>query len=287
MKKVSIIGLGLMGGSLGMALKARGLAERVVGYARRTETRRLAVEKNVVDRAFDSPEAAVKGADLVVFCTPILSIPPLARACEPQLAPGCLVTDVGSTKTTLGRELQAILAHGRGLFVGSHPMTGSEQAGIDAARADLYEGAVVVVAPDAQADRQATATLVRFWEALGSRVVLTDPETHDRMVARTSHIPHLVAAALVSSVGREGIKDIRDFCGPGFRDTTRVAEGSPEVWMDILKTNREGVLRELRAFEGRVHGIAGMLDSGRFKEVQEFLEEAKRKREELFRREPK
>jgi len=147
MKKISIIGLGLMGGSLGLALKTRGLAERVVGYARRAETRRLAVEKNVVDRAFDSAEEAVKGADLVVFCTPILSIPPLVRACEPHFAPKCIVTDVGSTKAELVKELGTVLAHGRGLFVGSHPMTGSEQAGLDAARADLYEGAVVVVAP--------------------------------------------------------------------------------------------------------------------------------------------
>ena len=276
-----------MGGSLGLALKARGLAERVAGFARRSETRRLAIERGVVDRAFDCAEDAVKGVDLAVFCTPILSIPPLVRACEPHFAPQCLVTDVGSTKAELIKELRAILTHGRGLFVGSHPMTGSEQAGLEAARADLYEGAVVVVTPDAQADRQATAALIGFWKSLGSRVVLTDPEAHDRMVARTSHIPHVVAAALVSSAGRDGVSSIRDFCGPGFRDTTRVAEGSPDVWMDIIRTNRESVRLELQAFEKRVHEITTLLDSGRFKEMQDFLEESKRKREGLFRQEPR
>ena len=283
MKRVAIIGLGLMGGSLGLAIKARGVAGEVTGYARRAASRRMALARGVVDRAFESPEDAVDGADLSVFCTPVLSIPALVRRCEGRFKANSLVTDVGSTKAELAKGLTARVRSCGACFVGSHPIAGSEQAGLEAARADLYEGATVIVTPSRTADPRAVRRLVRFWRALRMQVVIIDPQTHDHLIARTSHLPHLIAAVLVNSASRGDDRRLRMFCGPGFRDTTRVAEGSPEMWHDIIKTNRRAILSELNGFRRVLDGLARRLGTGDFRGVERFLGEAKARRERTVR----
>jgi prephenate dehydrogenase len=272
-----------MGGSLGKAVRSLRLAETVVGYARRPETRRLALRRRVVDRGCDRVEDAVQGADMVVFCVPVLAIPPLARICRPHLSRGCIVTDVGSTKAHLASELGRIF-RGRGIrFVGSHPIAGSEQTGLEAARRDLYRGAVVAVTAAAGRDRLAAAKVARFWQALGATVVRMTPEDHDRIVARTSHLPHLAAAALVNAVCRRDDPIVRALCGPGFQDTTRVAEGSPEVWHDIVRSNRKAVLAELQAYRGILGDLAALVKSGQWKQVSRFLENSRRRRRQLVK----
>lgn len=307
MKRIAIIGLGLMGGSLGLAVKRRGLADSVCGYARREENRRSAVKLGVVDSVFDRPEDAVRDAEMIVFCVPVLAIPELVRTCKPHLSESCVVTDVGSTKAELVSELTPLFEDIPASFVGSHPIAGSEKSGLEAARADLYEKAVVVVTAEREEnllpqkshamawqaqnlsrkagkhkkgaeDENAIERVTAFWEGLGARVVVMDPAEHDRIIARTSHLPHLIAAMLVSSVHRGGGKEVSQFCGTGFRDTTRIAGGSEEIWYDIVKSNRFYVSRELHEFGKVLSRIKTMIDEGDFDGIRSFLAASREKR---------
>jgi prephenate dehydrogenase len=276
-KSLAIIGLGLMGGSLGLAAKARGVVDRVTAHARREESRRDALELGAVDAVFDSAEDAVEGADLVVVCTPVLTMPDLVRHFCGRLSAGCVVTDVGSTKAFLARELGQILADSPARFVGSHPMAGSEKTGLDVARVDLYEGARVIVTPADGDDDAATRCISEFWEGIGAAVSVLSPDAHDAVIARTSHLPHLVAAALVSAIDR-GDQDLVPFCGPGFRDTTRVAEGSEAVWHDIVKTNLGSIRQEVDRFSQEIAVLKTLLDHEDMDGVRAFLANSREKR---------
>lgn len=276
-ESVAIIGMGLMGGSLGLALRARGVAVR--GYARRDAARQQALAGGFVDTVYESASAAVAGADLVVLCTPVLTMPALARELREALKPGCIVTDVGSTKQWLDGELQAALDGSGAVYVGSHPMAGSEKVGMEAARAGLYERACVLVTPGNDAHSTAAGDeLRRFWETVGAEVTFITPEAHDRLVARTSHLPHLMAALLVEAVNRDG-DWVLGFCGPGFRDTTRIAAGSEDVWHDIVKSNAISVRDELDVLRVGIDSLCGKIDSGDFEAVRGWLADCRRKRE--------
>ncbi len=276
-ESVAIVGMGLMGGSLGLALRARGVA--VHGYARRPESRAQALAGGFVDTVHESAAAAVAGADLVVLCTPVLTMPALVREIRDALKPGCIVTDVGSTKQWLDGALQGALAGSGAVYVGSHPMAGSEKAGMVAARADLYAGACVMVTPGDDAPAMDAGNELRcFWEALGAVVTLFTPAAHDRLVARTSHMPHLMAALLVEAVNRDG-DWVLGFCGPGFRDTTRIAAGSEDVWHDIVKSNAAAIREELAALCGGIDVLCSKIDAGDFEAVREWLADCRRQRE--------
>lgn len=284
MKRVGIVGLGLMGGSLGLAMKRRHFPGQLRGYARRPETRQQALRLGAVDQVFDEPAAAVEDADLVVFCTPILTIPSLVSACRPALKPGCLLTDVGSTKSWLHHQIRPILRGTGSVFVGSHPIAGSEQQGIAAARPDLYEHAVVILTHDGEVSTSALDATRELWESVGARVRVMTPEEHDRIMARTSHLPHLTAAVLAATVGRgEDPGRWAIYCGSGFRDTTRIAEGSPEVWHDIVSSNAEEVASELRALRRELNQLSDLIEQNRFDSIRQFLEEARSRRRRLVR----
>lgn len=269
-----------MGGSLGMALRRRGLA-RVSLYARRVETRQDALDRGAADEAHASPQAALKGAALAVFCTPVCSIPEMAADCVEAFEPGCVVTDVGSTKVCLVEAMGQALAGSSTIFVGSHPMAGSEKAGMEAARADLYQGAVTAVTPAGDAPEGAIREVEHLWTGVGARCVRLSPGQHDAWVARSSHLPHLVAAVLAVTAGREASSGLKDFCGPGFRDTTRVASGSPEMWHDIVKTNRVAILEELRQYEAELAGLIELIGREDFQGTRELLEKARKARHHL------
>ena len=284
MKRIAILGLGLMGGSLGLALKHRQGADiRIAGYARRPETQKLALKLKAIDEAFDDPAKAVQGADVVVLCVPVLAIPDLLRRCSGSLKTGCIVTDVGSTKAELVGRMEPIVRETKAVFLGSHPLTGSEQQGLDAARADLYEGALVVVTPSDGKNGAAVECLGNFWEMVGASVKVMAPEEHDRIVARTSHLPHMVAALVAATVGRDGdLRQIGAYCGPGFRDTTRIAEGSAEVWHDIIQSNRQCLAGELAKFKVELDRVSSMVEEGDSKRLLRFLEEGRSKRRQLM-----
>jgi len=281
MKRVAIIGVGLMGGSLGLALKRRGLAEVHI-YARREETRRLAMSMGAADAVFDSPGAALRNSDMAVFCLPICSIPEVARDCVADFEPGCVVTDVGSTKAVIAESMREVFRDTKSIFVGSHPMAGSEKTGMESARADLYQGAITAITPLLETPETAIQSVVRLWNGVGAKVVTVDAGVHDTLVARTSHLPHLIAALLVSTSGREGSAAQKAFCGPGFRDSTRIAAGSPEVWHDIVKTNHAAILAELKLYDTTLKDLIGLVEREDFEGVRLILQKAKDLRHDLL-----
>ena len=278
---ISIVGLGLMGASLAMALRKRGYAGRLVAFARKAETRQEAMARGIVEEAFADPRQAVQGATLVVLCTPIRTCVELAGDIAPLLKPGALVTDVGSTKGWICRQMAGFLP--RGVFVGSHPIAGSEKQGLQAASSDLYENALVVIAGNQDVPEAATARIAALWQAAGARTSRMAPDDHDRLLARTSHLPHVAAAALAKAIGRDNAGQVGAFCGTGFYDSTRVAAGSIEMWNDILMTNAPAVAEELRAFKIEVERVYDDLQAGRFGDVAQFLERARAARADLLK----
>lgn len=285
MRRVAIIGLGLMGGSIGLAAKARGLPWEIVGYTRTPERARLALRRGAVDRLASGPAEAVQEADLSVFCAPVETIIRLVREARPGFRAGSVVTDVASTREQVDREVPKILRGTGARFVGSHPVAGSEQQGIEAARPDLYEGAVVLLTATRQSAGAALSRVRSFWRALGASCLRIDSASHDRVLARTSHLPHMIASLLAATVGRAGgRRDLGAFCGRGFADTTRVAEGSPEVWLDIVRTNRSNLAVELRAFGEELNHLIGALESGDDGAVLQVLERGREARRRLLAR---
>jgi len=261
--RVAIIGLGLMGASLGLALKRAKIADKVVGFARRPETRKQALAKKIVDIACERMEDAVQGADFIVLCAPVGVIPDMMKQCRKCLSPNAIVTDVGSVKACIVAEAEKVFMGGKAEFVGSHPIAGSEQHGLESARADLYRRAVVAVTPARRTTERALRIVRQFWQMLVAEVVQISPEAHDRIIARTSHLPHVIAALLAGCVGREHAGQYGRFCGTGFRDTTRIAEGDPELWRDILENNACFLVKELEAFEKELkHLLAGLKKGG-------------------------
>jgi len=235
------------------------------------------------DKVFDSPAKAVRGADLVMLCTPVLSMGGLLARCRKALAAGAVVTDVGSTKALLVETLGGVLQDSPATFVGSHPMCGSEQAGLEAADAALYEGAMVIVTPPPDATDAAVRRVTTFWEGLGGHVSIIPSDVHDRIIARTSHLPHLVAAALTATVGRDG-PGLAPYCGSGFRDTSRIAEGSEDVWHDIVKSNDQALLHELNACLDVLGQLRDQVATGDFEGVRGFLAAARQTRQTLCRK---
>jgi prephenate dehydrogenase len=239
---VAILGPGLIGGSLALALAERGVAKRLMIYARSPHALDAIRTAGVDAELTGNPSEAVAEADVVILCVPIEAMASLVREFRDALKPTALVTDVGSVKGSVDREISPLL-EGRALWIGSHPMAGSEQAGFAAARPDLFEGATVILTPTKQTARNVQRRAEKFWTALGSSLVVLSPEKHDQMVAAVSHIPHLIAAALVNHAVNFGDLDL---AAGGFRDTTRVASGSPELWAEILLANGDAIGFQVR-----------------------------------------
>jgi prephenate dehydrogenase len=243
---VAILGPGLIGGSLALALAERGLAERLMIYARSPraldEIRLAGVDAELTQ----NPSEAVREADVVILCVPIEAMAGLVHEFRDALKPDALVTDVGSVKGSVDREIVPLLK-GRALWIGSHPMAGSEQAGFAAARADLFEGATVVVTRTQNTSSAALKRALKFWNALGSRTITQTPAQHDIRVAQISHLPHLLAAALVDHV-QNAEPEALELVGGGFRDSTRIASGSADLWTEILSANANAVAHALQPF---------------------------------------
>ncbi len=272
---VTIVGVGLLGGSLGLALKQRGLAQKVVGVGRRQEVLDAAGARNAIDEGTLDLATAIRGANLIVLCTPAALILEQLDTIRSRIAPNVIVTDVGSTKA-------AICAHVRRnwskplRFVGSHPMAGSEKFGPEHASANLYEGCVTIVEPlDEHAD-DAHQTVCKLWTSVGSRVITVPPRQHDEIVARTSHIPHIVAALVAELAAASG--DVKDFTGKGFRDVTRIAAGRAELWRDICLTNREAIVDGLRSLGEHVSAVRDLVEYGRASELEAFFRSAQEAR---------
>lgn len=262
-----------------MALRRRGLAAEVSGFARREANAREALHAGAVDLASDHLPTVLEGADLVVLCTPVGQMAALVSQFPDALAPGAIVTDVGSVKVAVVQEAESAVERAGGHFVGSHPMAGSERTGVAAAREDLFCGAMVVVTPTERSRADAVDTLTRLWEAVGARVLRMTPERHDALVSRTSHLPHLTAAALAHYIlSPDSGLDVGPLCATGFRDTTRVSMGSPEMWRDIALANRDTILEALDGFGTTLARLRSLIRAGDGPGIEAFLHEARERR---------
>lgn len=259
-RTVAIVGVGLMGGSLGLAARVKAGVRRVVGFSRTPETLRRALEVGAVTEAADSLEEAVAGADLAFVCTPVRDAAEHVRRAYAAARFGCVVSDVGSTKsglmTSLSWEQQATC-------IGGHPLCGAETAGVGNARASLYEGATYFLTPGAHVRHGAFQLLFDFVSALGARPVAIDAAEHDRLMALVSHLPHVLANTLMTQAGvRESGRDALLSTGPSFRDLTRIAGSNRRVWTDIFLENRTALLEALRAFRAGLDEVEDALEAG-------------------------
>ena len=278
--KITLVGVGLLGGSLGLAIKRRRLARRVEGYVRRAASVTECKKAGAVDRATQDLASAVAGADLVILCTPLAQMRPLVKQMRPALKRGAIVTDVGSVKASVVGELEGLVARAGGHFVGSHPMAGAEKTGVAAARADLFVDAVCIVTPTRKSNKAAGRKVEQFWKSVGGRLLTLTPEAHDALVSRSSHLPHVVAATLASYVlGPGHPKHQAALCANGFRDTTRIASGSPEMWRDIALANRKQLRVALDGFVHELQRVQAILRTGKTTEVSRLFETAKARRD--------
>jgi prephenate dehydrogenase len=279
LRKLSILGPGLLGGSIGLAAKQRKVAKRVSIWARRPEAADQAYQIGAADEATHDLAKVVADAELVVLATPIGAMRALAEQMRPNLAEDCIVTDVGSVKYPIVTALSDALA-GKARFVGSHPMAGSEQSGIEAARRDLFDNAVCIVTPREDTDKAALQVVYDFWKAIGCSVKTLAPQEHDEIVARVSHLPHVVAAAVVNVVCNDGSHPL-NFVGPGFKDFTRIAGGPFEMWTEICLENREEIGRALDALMEELGKMRAVVKNGDAVELRTMLKRAKHFRDEL------
>lgn len=280
--RVAIIGVGLIGGSFALALKRHGLAGHVVGAARRELTLLRALERGVADTVTTDPAHAAEGADLVYIAAPVGATTDILRAIMRIAGANAIITDAGSTKAAVVAAAREHVAAGR-IFIPGHPMAGSEQSGPVAARADLFEGKVYFLTPDASTPEAPLERLRDTLHVIGARVIITEPERHDRLLAATSHAPHLLASALASMLAQSAPaeQDLAAFCGTGVRDMTRLAKGPPEVWRDIFLDNREHLQAALERLSHHVGRFLAALEAGDGAALEELLEKAREFRKGL------
>lgn len=282
-ERITIVGVGLIGGSLGMAARSKKLAGRVVGLFRRRDAVEPAVAAGAVDEGTCDPDAAFRGADLVLAATPISTVPAVLEAASAIVPQDCILTDAGSTKGQLAAWADQALG-GKGRFVGGHPIAGSEKTGVAAARPDLFTGCAYVLAKTSKTDSAALEKMRQFVEALGATPVVLDPVIHDRILAVTSHLPHLVASALILCVGKAAAFDplTRELKGGGLQDTTRIAAGDPLMWRDILMTNAPEVLGALSRLSAELEALSSALREGDAQRIEELLKAAAEVRASIF-----
>ena len=276
-KRVTIVGLGCIGGSLGMALRRHRLSREVVGLSRRAATVRRARQRGAIDWGTTDAARAVHGADVMVLATPVGTIVPYAKRLSRLMKPGAILTDVGSTKAAIVSTLEPWCARRRVAFVGAHPLAGSDQRGIEAAQRDLFAGSICVLTPTPRTNRHALARVQRVWRPLVGRVVVLSPSVHDRRLALVSHLPHVVAFSLVASAEAEA----RAIAPRSFLDATRVAKSDPALWRDILLTNRASVRRAIQALQRRLTAFDRQLARQDAAALTQLLRHAQRLRHSL------
>lgn len=282
-RKITIIGVGLLGGSLGRAAKRRRLAREVAGYVRRPASLKDCEKADAVDFATTDLFAAVSNSDLIILCTPLAQMPALVKQFLPALKRGAIVTDVGSVKADVVRELESIIKNSGAHFVGSHPMAGGEKMGVRAAKADLFVNAICVITPTKKSNPNAVRKVEQFWKSIGSRTLRLDAAQHDLIVSRSSHLPHVVAATLAGLVlDSKQPKQQAALCATGFRDTTRIASGSPEMWRDIVLANRKNVSQSVDTFVAELKKFQTVLKKSDGKAVEKFFATAKTRRDDWF-----
>lgn len=279
MTQVTILAPGLLGASVAMAIKERRLAQKIHIWSRREVSRAKLQEKPWCDAVFESPVEACQGSQLIILCPPVDWIVPLFKDIVHSLSPNTLVTDVGSTKSQVCRECQAICPdhiH----FVGAHPMAGSEKTGMDHASADLFDQRPCIITPLPETQSEATVQVSAFWQSLGSLCTQASPEEHDEIVAHISHLPHILASSLCDFLSTKN-PDWQNLTGTGFKDSTRIASGDPGLWKAIIEENREEILRSIDNFQDHLQKFRSALANQNMIDVVTLLKNGKDLRDRL------
>lgn len=274
-EQLGLIGCGLMGGSFALALKRAGLVKRVVGYSKSPSTTERARQMGVIDVEAPSALLAVSGADIVLLAVPVASTESSFKAIKHLITPQMLIMDVGSTKRDVIDAARRALREQIGCFVPAHPIAGKELSGVENADADLYVGRQVVITPIERTNTIQIQQAVDVWAALGCRVVRMAPEAHDAAFAAVSHLPHLIAFAMMNSISGQPMgRDFLSLAGPGFRDFTRIAAAEPSLWRDVMLSNREELLAQSRIFQRNLQALDLMIANGNSEALLEQIENA-------------
>jgi len=284
-KQVAIIGVGLIGGSLGMILRRKGLADHVVGVGRSLENLKTAVTVGAIDRYVADPTDGVQGSDLVILATPVDTYERHLKTWARCLTPGTIVSDVGSVKGTLVERSEAAMPAGVH-FVGAHPIAGKEKTGVAAGSDQLFKGARCILTPTKQTDPRALEQIKQMWEATESILLTMDPHLHDQILGAVSHLPHVAAFALMNALAelrdhQIPALDLAGHSGGGLRDTTRIAASSPEMWRDIFLWNRDNVVSFIERYERALEELKQLIKAGDAAGIERALERAKVEREKL------
>jgi prephenate dehydrogenase len=278
-EQLGLIGCGLMGGSFALALKRAGLVKRVVGYSKSPSTTERARQMGVIDVEAPSALLAISGADIVLIAVPVAASEATFKAIKHLVTPQMLIMDVGSTKRDVIDAARRALREQVGSFVPTHPIAGKEVSGVENADADLYRGRQVILTP---IERTLTVQLqkaIDVWSALGCRVVQMSPESHDAAFAAVSHLPHLISFALMNAIsGQSQGKDYLSLAGPGFRDFTRIAASDPQMWRDIMVSNREELLAQCKIFQRNLQALEHMIASGNSDALEGLIKQASQTR---------
>lgn len=274
-EQLGLIGCGLMGGSFALALKRAGLVKRVVGYSKSPSTTERARQMGVIDVEAPSALLAVSGADIVLLAVPVSATEATFKAIRHLVGPQTLIMDVGSTKRDVVDAARRVLRDNVGSFVPCHPITGKEVSGVEHADAELYTGKQVILTPIERTFTVQLQKAIDVWTALGSHVVKMSPQSHDAAYAAVSHLPHLIAFALINGIsGQEHGKDYLSLAGPGFRDFSRIAASDPTMWRDILIANREELLEQSRIFQQTLRSLEQLIASSSGDALEALIEQA-------------
>jgi prephenate dehydrogenase len=275
-KTITIVGVGLIGGSFARVCKKKGLADRIIGFGRDEKNLKKAVELNVIDSYTLNLNEAVSNSDFILLATPVSSIIKIAKEMSPYLKKGAIITDAGSVKGEIVRKIDKILAKGV-YFVGAHPIAGTEKSGVEASFLELFKGHRCVITPTSKTNPAALKKVKETWKETGSEVILMDADKHDRYLAAVSHLPHAVAYALVNSVGRldEKEKGVLSFSAGGFRDFTRIAASHPAMWRDIFLMNKKEVINMINIFQSTLNSIKDMIINNDGKKLEREFERAR------------
>lgn len=287
-RKAAIVGTGLIGGSLGLALKDAGIVKVVTGCAGHKATAVEAVRMGAIDQAFNTTEEAVRGADIVFLATPVKAVEKEARRALKNMKRGAILTDTASVKAGIVSVLDDVAAQARMCFIGGHPMAGSELSGIAAASKDLFKNAPYILTPTEKTNPEALTVTHNLLQGIGARVFTLNPETHDRVVAAISHLPHVLSACLVNVASAEQgeFANIFKLAAGGFYDMTRIAGSSPDLWVDICMANAETINELVRQYQAELETIAELVESGDAEGLRVKLDKARTTRQDLPRLKP-
>jgi prephenate dehydrogenase len=273
-KRITIIGAGLIGGSLAQAIKESGSAAEVRGYFRKESSLRKAKKLNILDGCYRDLKRALLGADLVILATPVQSIIEIGSKIKELLAQDAVITDAGSTKAEIVAKLGRLYPKN---FIGAHPLAGSEKKGLEHADPKLFKDKVTILTPTDKSSKDTLKRLRSFWKGLGAKVVVLDPKSHDKLLSKISHLPHILMYPLLDIIAEEELR----LASSGFRDATRIAASDSKIWSDIILSNRKNILKDIDSYIKKLQSYGRVIERGLEKELQSLIAEAARKRREL------